>query len=116
MPVVRITVSQVVYEEKRRKVMRDLTQKLIALTGKPEKYMMVVFQPPAEIFFGSSDAASALIEVKSIGALEPERTKKISQDFCAYFQSELGIPEDRVYIEFTDVKPSMFGWNGKTFA
>ena len=51
--------------------------------GKPEKYMMVVFQPPAEILFGSSDAKSALIEVKSIGALEPARTKKITQEFCA---------------------------------
>jgi len=29
--------------------------------------------------------------------------------------SELGLPADRVYIEFADAPRSMWGWNGGTF-
>jgi phenylpyruvate tautomerase PptA (4-oxalocrotonate tautomerase family) len=27
----------------------------------------------------------------------------------------IGLPKDRVYIDFKDIKGKMFGWNGKTF-
>ncbi|MCK5708120.1 MAG: tautomerase family protein [Candidatus Aureabacteria bacterium] len=115
MPLVRITMSKKVDEEKKQEIMQDLTKKLSMITGKPEKYMMMIFEPEKNILFGSSNTPSAFLEIKSIGSLNPENTKKITEEFCVYFASNAGIDEERLYIEFEDVKPEMWGWNSKTF-
>ena len=43
------------------------------------------------------------------------KTKAMSQDFCALVESSLGVPKNRVYIEFADATGAMWGWNGGTF-
>jgi hypothetical protein len=39
----------------------------------------------------------------------------MSQKICSYIEEELGVPPDRVFIDFRDLERNMFGWNGKTF-
>jgi hypothetical protein len=38
-----------------------------------------------------------------------------SEKICGYIQEELGIPKDRIFIDFTNLVGYMFGWSGKTF-
>lgn len=35
--------------------------------------------------------------------------------FCQLISERTGIPADRIYIGFDDVKASQWGWNGRTF-
>ena len=41
--------------------------------------------------------------------------RKLSQKVCKLLNDSLGVPEDRVYLNFTDVEASNWGWNGSTF-
>jgi phenylpyruvate tautomerase PptA (4-oxalocrotonate tautomerase family) len=55
------------------------------------------------------------VEVKSIGSMSPAQTKAMSQDFCQVINEKLGVPANRIYIEFADAKGAMWGWNSSTF-
>nr|WP_262562359.1 phenylpyruvate tautomerase MIF-related protein [Acaryochloris sp. CCMEE 5410] len=43
------------------------------------------------------------------------QTKAMSQAFCQELETALGVPKQRIYIEFADAKGMMWGWNGSTF-
>lgn len=55
------------------------------------------------------------LEVKNIGKMTPEQTKSMSQDFCQEIKDKLGVPPNRIYIEFANAERSLWGWNGGTF-
>ena len=62
-------------------------------------------------FAGSTDP-SVYVEIKSIGALKPPA---MTAAFCTLISERTGIPANRIYIGFDDVKASAWGWNGNTF-
>ena len=115
MPLVRITGSQDMDKEKKLKIMQTITQKVSEITGKPKKYILIVFEQACDMLLGGSEEKSLFLEVKSIGALDPERTNRISRELCDFLSSETGVGSDRINIEFRDVESAMWGWNGKTF-
>ncbi|MFP4268671.1 MAG: phenylpyruvate tautomerase MIF-related protein [Spirochaetaceae bacterium] len=39
----------------------------------------------------------------------------MSAALCEFCEQELGVSEDRVYIEFASAEGSMWGWKGGTF-
>jgi len=82
--------------------------------GKPESYVMVAFAPERPILFGGSDAPCAYLELKSIG-LPVARTAGLSRALCELLNATLKIPPTRVYIEFSDVDASHWGWDSATF-
>ncbi|OYT12949.1 MAG: hypothetical protein B6I19_07735 [Bacteroidetes bacterium 4572_114] len=87
---------------------------LSKILGKPEKYIMVSFEVNPEMIFGGTSAPLLYLELKSIG-FPTGRTKEISSKLCEFLHQETGIPINRMYIEFSDVERSMWGWNGSTF-
>jgi len=44
-----------------------------------------------------------------------EVARKLSQQVCKLLTDSLGIPPDRVYLDFGDMDASNWGWNGSTF-
>ena len=55
------------------------------------------------------------MDIRSIGGLTDEVNRKLSQQVCKLLNDSLGIPPDRVYLNFTDVEAGNWGWNGSTF-
>ncbi|NET37460.1 MAG: hypothetical protein F6K19_36455, partial [Cyanothece sp. SIO1E1] len=41
--------------------------------------------------------------------------RDFSQEFCTKINQTLGVPPNRIYIEFADAQGGMWGWNGSTF-
>jgi phenylpyruvate tautomerase len=39
----------------------------------------------------------------------------MSEFFCSAIEAALGIPKKRIFIEFTEAKGYLWGWNGTTF-
>ena len=39
----------------------------------------------------------------------------MTKAFCDLISKRTGIPSNRIYIGFDDVKATAWGWNGKTF-
>lgn len=96
-------------------LLKILSGKLATHLGKPESYVMTAFEPGVAMTFGGTVEPTCYVEVKSIGTMSPAQTKAMSQDFCQVVSEKLGVPINRIYIEFADAKGSMWGWNGSTF-
>lgn len=96
-------------------LLKILSSKLATHVGKPESYVMTAFEPNVAMTFGGTIEPTCYIEVKNIGTLSPAQTKTMSQDFSQVISEKLGVPINRIYIEFTDAKGAMWGWNGSTF-
>lgn len=93
----------------------QLSASLAKHLGKPESYVMTAFEPDMAMTFAGTLDLVCYIEIKSIGTMNPTQTKSMSRDFCEKINKALGVPENRIYIEFADAKGSMWGWNGSTF-
>jgi phenylpyruvate tautomerase PptA (4-oxalocrotonate tautomerase family) len=92
----------------------SLSASLAKHLGKPESYVMTSFEPEVAMTFGGTFDPVCYIEIKNIGTMG-SKTQTMSQDFCNKISEILGVPKNRIYIEFTDAKGSMWGWNGSTF-
>ena len=112
MPYVRIQTNREI--EDKSGTLKKLSAAAAAALGKPESYVQTAFDARTEMTFGGSDAPTAFIQCKSIG-LTDSRTAAVSEALCAFCESELSVPKDRVYIEFVGAVGSMWGWRGSTF-
>jgi phenylpyruvate tautomerase PptA (4-oxalocrotonate tautomerase family) len=96
-------------------LLREASATVAEALGKPERYVMVLLEADRAMCFAADTAPCAYLELKSIG-LAPEQTRALSATLCAFVEDRLGVPKERVYIEFADLARDMFGWNGSTFA
>lgn len=64
---------------------------------------------------GGVEAACAVASLESIGQLGREPNKKHSKLLSAHIEKELGIPSDRLYINFVDLNKANVGYSGTTF-
>jgi phenylpyruvate tautomerase len=114
MPVLRIQTTHFSTDARTSEVARKASKLVAELTGKSERQVMVLVEPPAAMTFGGSTEAAVYAELKSIG-LESTACAELSRRLCAFFQEELGVPPERVYIEFASPEGALWGWNGETF-
>lgn len=115
MPLVRI-ISSVEAPASADALLRDLSGLLARELGKPESYVMTCLEPRARMTFGGSDADCCYVEVKNVGAFTPEKTVRLSAAITERLVAALGVAKNRVYIEFADAKPHLWGYDGDTFA
>ncbi|MGF1486959.1 MAG: phenylpyruvate tautomerase MIF-related protein [Prochloraceae cyanobacterium] len=117
MPLIKVQSSVSAPEkDKIKTLLSELSASLAKHLGKPESYVMTGFEADIPMSFAGNFDPVAYVEVKSIGTMKPEQTKAMSQDFCDRINQKLGIPTNRIYIEFADADRHMWGWNNSTFA
>lgn len=114
MPYFSIETNLTVDQASNQQLLKKSSAFIAELLGKPESYVMVSFQPETPLIFGGTDAPAAFVRLKSIG-LPQDRCPELSETICRFIEQELGVPQDRVFIDFKDLARNMFGWNGKTF-
>lgn len=114
MPYLLIRTNKDVPAEKQDALLRKGSSLVATALGKAERYVMVSLQSGVPMLFDAKDAPCAYLELKSIG-LPGDNTKELSHTLCGLIAEELGIPTDRIYIEFSDAPRHMWGWNGSTF-
>jgi phenylpyruvate tautomerase len=95
--------------------LKDLSVMLGRALGKPESYVMVCLDPPARMLFAGSDAPTCLVEVRNVGVLTAASTERLSAEITQRISIGLGVAKSRVYINFFDVEPHMWGYDGGTF-
>ncbi|WP_017318894.1 phenylpyruvate tautomerase MIF-related protein [Mastigocladopsis repens] len=116
MPLIKVQTSvSAPLGEEVEAMLKSLSAKLARHTGKPESYMMTAFEAGVPMTFGGTTDPVCYIEIKSVGTMKPDQTQAMSQDFCQEINKALGVPQNRIYIEFADAKGAMWGWNGTTF-
>jgi phenylpyruvate tautomerase PptA (4-oxalocrotonate tautomerase family) len=97
-------------------LLKTLSSSLAKHTGKPESYVMTALESDVAMTFGGTTDPTCYVEVKNIGSMSATQTQAMSQEFCQQVNDGLGVATDRIYIEFTDAKGAMWGWNGTTFS
>lgn len=116
MPLIKVQTSVSAAEKSEvDTLLKGLSAKLARHLGKPESYVMTAFEPGVPMTFAGTSEPVCYVEVKSVGSMQPEQTKAMSQDFCQQINEALGVDKNRIYIEFNDAKGYLWGWNGSTF-
>ncbi len=115
MPLIKVQTSIAPAASQVESLLKTLSASLAKHTGKPESYVMTALEPGIAMTFGGTTAPVCYIEVKNVGTMSPAQTKAMSQDFCQTVSDAIAVPTNRIYIEFTDAKGYLWGWNGSTF-
>ena len=114
MPYLKIQTNREIVDDAKQEILKRASVLVSKNVGKSEKYVMVRIDPSQPMVFAGNNAPCAYLELKSIG-LPESKTETLSKVLCQLMLDELKIPSERVYIEFTDAKDSMWGWNSGTF-
>ena len=109
MPYIYVSTSAKVDDKK--KLLEEIAILISSLTNKSKRFVMAKLNDNCEMYFDDS-TPSCILEIKSIGSLNPSEMAKPISDFV---YEKIGIPLEKIYISFEDVPASSWAWNGKTF-
>jgi phenylpyruvate tautomerase PptA (4-oxalocrotonate tautomerase family) len=113
MPLLKLETTVALTDEKKQALLTSLSKIVAGTIGKPEQYVMVVISPAAMLMSGKPGEA-ALVDIRSIGGLNNDVNRQLSQKICKLLSESPGVPLDRIYLNFTDIPAGNWGWNGDT--
>lgn len=114
MPLLKLETTVALADDKKTALLASLSKIVAGTIGKPEQYVMVVIGPAAILMSGKPGDA-AFVDIRSIGGLSDDVNRQLAQKIGGLLKESLGVPPDRVYLNFTDVPAGSWGWNGDTF-
>jgi len=114
MPLLKLETTVHVADDQHQQLLASLSKIVAETIGKPEQYVMVTIST-SSIFMSGKAGDAAFVDIRSIGALSADVNRQLSQKLCALLAQSLRIPQNRVYLNFTDVDAADWGWNGSTF-
>ena len=114
MPYFAITTNQTISAADRDELAKKASAFIAQLLAKPEAYVMVSVSPDLAMTFGGSTDPSAYVRLKSIG-LHQSRCDEFAEKISDFLEQHARIPRNRVFIDFTELRPTLFAWDGKTF-
>ena len=109
MPFINISTSEKV--EDKKKLLEEITNLISSLTNKSDKFVMAKLEDNSNLYFGDGNPC-CFLELKSIGSIN---ASDMAKPICDFICNKIGVPLDKIYINFEDVPASMWGWDGKTF-
>jgi len=77
--------------------------------------MIVKIQDELTLSFAGTFDPAFTVNIYSIGKITPEMNTNTSAGLAEFLEKELGLPSDRGYISFFDMKGTNMGFKGKTF-
>jgi phenylpyruvate tautomerase len=114
MPLLKVQTNKAIDNGKTQALLKTASQRIATELGKPEQYMMVILESDLPMMFAGTSEPAAFVELRGIG-LPTSKSGELSRLICELVASELGVVRQRIYINFTDVPASHWGWNAKTF-
>lgn len=113
MPLLKLETTVTLSDEQRKALLPALSKIVAETIGKPESYVMVTISPCAILMSGKSGDA-AFADVRSIGGLSDDVNRQLSRKICTLLNDSLGVAQERVFLNFTDVPAGNWGWKGGT--
>jgi phenylpyruvate tautomerase PptA (4-oxalocrotonate tautomerase family) len=114
MPYFSIDTNQTLDQASTQEIMKKASSLIAGILGKSESYVMISIKPGTPLTFAGTNDPAAFVRLKSIG-FPKDRCSEFSEKICGFIAQELGVPQDRIFIDFKDLERNLFGWNGKTF-
>ncbi|CAL2036698.1 CBN-MIF-1 protein [Caenorhabditis brenneri] len=117
MPVFTLNVNVSLSAEKKTELLKELSTVIGKLLGKPEMYMCIHVNADQAISFAGTTEPAGFAVLKSIGGVgSSAQNNKISAAVFPIIEKHLGIPGNRLYIEFFNLGAADIAFNGQTFA
>lgn len=115
MPLIKIETNAPLPPPKQQEALLAAVSKALAeITHKAESHCQALLVPCAVLFAGKP-GPSAFVDIRGIGGLYREVNAKLSAALAEQLKKALGIPSDRLYINFTEIAAANWGWNGELF-
>jgi phenylpyruvate tautomerase PptA (4-oxalocrotonate tautomerase family) len=114
MPFLSLQTNAELTDAARSKLAQELAELVSRELGKPMDYIQVHLQLGAFLTFAGTDERTAFVDLRSLG-LPPNKPPALSAALCVLLQEQLGVPPQRVFLNFQDMPRSHWGWNGRTF-
>ncbi len=113
MPFIHLYTTETIGEDAAQKLTASLSSVASEVLGKSENYVMVAISP-AIMRMSSVPDQAAFVDIRAIGGLTPEKNKIVSERICELLESELKVPRERMFLNFSDVPGTDWGWAGRT--
>ena len=114
MPYIHLSTNKQLSKDKKQQVLQDMTALVSRDLGKPGKFIMAGLKDDQDMIFDGSLDPVVFVELRSI-RLPEDQTEKFSQSLSAFVKNHLEVNSDRLFINFRNVEPHMWGYNGTTF-
>jgi phenylpyruvate tautomerase PptA (4-oxalocrotonate tautomerase family) len=114
MPLLKLETTAALTDDMHAALLASLSKIVAETIDKPEQYVMVSINP-AVILMSGKGGDAAFVDIRSIGGLNGEVPRTLTKRICHALNRSLGIPQDRIYLNFSDLKAANWGWNGDTF-
>ncbi len=114
MPLLKLETTVTLSDAQRQQLLASLSKTVAETIGKPEQYVMVSIGPAAMLMSGKPGDA-AFVDIRSVGGLRAEVNRQLSEKVCALLTKALHVPQNRIYLNFTELPGANWGWNGDTF-
>lgn len=112
MPVFKIETNQPLSQEQTATLMEKSTGMLCSVLEKPKTFMMVYVDSGCSMMFNGTTEPFAFAQLR-LFAFEEELAKGIIKAISTFIEDELQVKPNRQYIQLTEMKNTLFGWDGK---
>jgi phenylpyruvate tautomerase len=114
MPLLKLETTVVINDVKRKSLLNGLSSIRAQTTGKPEEYVMVTIGSAA-IQMSGQPGDAAFVDIRGIGGLDDTVNRELSKKICELLYLSIGVPQKRIYLNFTNMEATNWGWNGTVF-
>uniref|UniRef100_A0A8R1DQT2 L-dopachrome isomerase n=1 Tax=Caenorhabditis japonica TaxID=281687 RepID=A0A8R1DQT2_CAEJA len=117
MPIFSLNVNLSVSAEKKIELLKEISEVVGRLLGKPASYMCVHINDGQSITFGGTTEPAGHAVLRSIGGVgTSKQNNAIAAEVFPIIEKHLGIPGNRIYVEFVNLGAADIAFNGNTFA
>lgn len=113
MPFIKMLTNVMVKDDLKTTIYKSLGQSIRLIPGKSETWLMVEIEDGKSLCFQGSTKACLMAEVKLYGKADKSSYDNLAQEITRLAKDKLGIPEDRVYVEYEETP--YWGFEGSLF-
>ena len=114
MPRIHVTSNLSLSDAEKSNALHTLSQTVAELLNKPERAVMTTWTT-AKMTMAGTDATAAFVELRTV-RLPADDTERLSKEICERLSLTAEIRSDRIFINFIDVEPKNWGWDGKVLS
>lgn len=113
MPLLEVSSNLVLTDAEKMNCLQTLSKAAAELLDKPESVVMTAWHA-AKMTFAGSESNTLHLSVQAI-RLPEDAPQRLTPELTERIHLATGVQAERIFITYTDVPPTHWGWNHKTF-